>query len=180
VGYLSWALGDWRWLLVPLIVFVAYKVLGPRVLPQDEPHHNIHAVICVCAAGLIWLFSYSLLERHEFYYLFTLAFAAQMAMIAVVQLGCAYPQLSGPALLSVCVLKGWALLFVPWVLIEWSSPRCLLCALWAVPGIALAAIGFYLTQPQVRNCPADTPRWLRQAAHGGLGSAVGLLPLYVL
>jgi hypothetical protein len=46
--------------------------------------------------------------------------------------------------------------------------------------VALAAGGFYLTQPQVRDCPVDTPRWLRQAAHGALGSAAGLLPLYLL
>jgi phytol kinase len=180
VGYISWALGGWHWLLAPLILFVSYKLLTSGEEASDQRSHSIHAVVCVSAAGLIWLFLYRVLGRPEFYYLFTLAFAAQMAIIAVVGLGHRFPRLSGPALLAICVLEGWLVLFVPYLLIEWSSPRSLLGTFVALPAIALAAAGFYFTQPQVRNCPVDTPRWLRQAAHGGLGSAVGLVPLYLV
>jgi phytol kinase len=180
VGYISWALGGWRWLLAPLILFLAYTVLSPRTEVNSRRIHNIHAVICVSAAGLVWLFLYRILDRSEFFffYLFTLAFAAQLAIIAVARLGYDYPGLSGAALLGVCVLQGWVFLFVPYLVLEWSSPPCLLCTVAALPGVALAAAGFYLTQPGVRDCPLDTPRWLRQAAHGALGSAVGLVPLY--
>jgi phytol kinase len=180
VGYLSWALGGWQWLLPPLILFLGYTLLSPRNVVNTRRIHNVHAVICVSSAALVWLFLYRLLDKPELFYLFTLAFAAQLGMIAVARLGADYPRLSGAALLGVCVLQGWALLFVPYLVLEWSSPPCLRCALFALPGVALAACGFYLTQPDVRNCPSDTPRWLRQAASGALGSAVGLVPLYLL
>jgi len=179
VGYISWALGGWRWLLPPLIVFLAYTLLSPRTEINSRRIHNVHAVVAVSAAALVWLFLDRILGRPEFLYLFTLAFSAQLAIIAIARLGYDYPSLSAAALLGVCILQGWLLLFVPYLLLEWTSPACWRCVLGALGGVAFAAVGFYLTQPNVRDCPTDTPRWLRQAMHGAIGSAVGLVPLYV-
>jgi phytol kinase len=180
VGYISWALGGWRWLVAPVVVFLSYTLLSPRTEANRQPTHNIHAVVCVASTGLIWLFLYRILDRPEFFYLFHLAFAAQLAIIAVARLGYAYPHLKPAALLAICILEGWLILFVPYVVLEWSSARCLPFTLWALPGVALAATGFYFTQPEVRDCPIDTPRWLRQAANAALGSSLGLVPIYVL
>ena len=180
VGYLSWALGGWRWMAAPSMVFIGYTLLSPRTAINSRRTHNIHAVLAVSAASLIWLFLFRLLDgdAHAFLYLFTLAFAAQLAIIAVARLGYDFPHMPAALLLSVCVLQGWLLLFVPYMLIERSAPHSVAYAICALPGVAFAAIGFYLTQPNVRDCPADRPRWLRQAAQGALGSGVGLAPLY--
>ena len=183
VGYLCWALGGWRWLAPPFIVFMGYTLLSPRTEANSRRTHNIHAVVAVSAASLIWLFLFRLLNRPEleleFYYLFTLAFAAQLAIIAIARLGYDYPHLPAVPLLGVCILQGWALLFLPYLVLEWSEPHCVRCAVCALPGVALSAIGFYVTQPSIRDCPADRPRWLRQAMGGAVGSAVGLVPLYL-
>jgi len=183
VGYVAWALGDWRWLVAPLVVFLGYTLLSPRTEANSKPIHNIHAVIGVSAAGLVWLFLCRLLDRPEAeaaLYLFTLAFAAELAIIAVARLSYDYPHLSGPKLLTICVLEGWGLVFVPYLAVAWSEPRCVRCTLFALTGVAVAAVGFYLTQPNVRDCATDSPRWFRQAAAGALGSTVGLVPLYLL
>ena len=179
VGYVSWALGGWRWLVAPFILFLAYTLLSPRTESNSRRIHNIHAVLGVTAAGLIWLFLYRLLDRPEFLYLFTLAFAAELAIIAVARLSYDYPHLPAPRLLPLCILEGWLLLFVPYLVLEWSEPLCLRCVLFALPGVALAAVGFYFTQPGMRDCPTDRPRWVRQAGYGGLGSVLGLVPLYL-
>jgi phytol kinase len=182
VGYISWALGGWTWMVAPLIVFFGHTLLSPRTPANSQRVHNIHAVVAVCGVGLCWLFVYQLRERPEseagYLYLYTLAFAAQLAMIAVARLGYDYPRMPAAALLAVCILQGWVLLFVPYLMVAWHEAHCLLYVVCALPGIALATIGFYCTQPSVRDCPADRPRWVRQAAHGAVGSAVGLVPLY--
>src|SRR5207244_6099507 len=52
VGYITWALGDWPWLLPPLILFLTYTMLSPRTPANAQRVHNIHAVVCVSAVGL--------------------------------------------------------------------------------------------------------------------------------
>lgn len=178
VGYITWALGDWRWLLSPLIVFLAYTLLSPRTEGNSQRVHNIHEVIGVTAAGLIWLFLSRLLIRPEFRYLFTLAFAAELAIIGVIRRTYDHPQQSALAMLTLSILQGWALLFVPYLVVEWSEPLCLRCVLGALPGVAVAAVGFYITQPWAVDFAADSSRWLRQVGHGVIGSSMGLVPLY--
>ena len=67
--------------------------MSPRTKDNSRRIHNIHAVIGVTAAGLIWLFLSRILDRPEFLYLFTLAFAAELAIIAVARLGYAHDAL---------------------------------------------------------------------------------------
>jgi hypothetical protein len=44
-----------------------------------------------------------------------------------------------------------------------------------VVAIMLAAVIFVATQPQIRNCPANGARWLRQAGSAGVASLLGLV-----
>jgi phytol kinase len=180
VGYVCWALGGWPWLVPPLTLFLSYTLLSPRTPDNTQRVHNIHAVVCVSSVGLLWLFLYRILDEPGFLYVFTLSFAAQLAIIGVARLAYDFPQLPAPSLVGLCSFQGWLLLFVPHLLLHELSPTAISRSLLALPAVAVAALGFYLTQPGVRNCPADTPRWLRQAAHAGLASALGLGPLYLL
>lgn len=180
VGYVSWALGGWPWLLPPLVLFLSYTMLSPRTPANIQRIHNIHAVVCVSSAGLIWLFLYRIFDREDFHYLFTLSFAAHLAIIGIARLGFDYPTLPAPRLLFICTVQGWLLLFVPYLVMHGFSDMMVTQTLVALPVVALAALFFYSTQPQVRDCPCDAPRWLRQAASAGLASALGLLPLALL
>ena len=180
VGYISWALGGWHWLLAPLILMLSYTLLSPRTEINTRRIHNVHAVVCVASAGLIWLFLYRIFDKPEYLFPYTLAFAAHLAIIGIARLGFDYPQMPAAWLVTVCVLKAWLLLFVPYVLAEGTALGTLGRALLALPGVALAGGAFYLTQPGIRDCPTDTPRWLRQATHAALGSVLGLAALYVV
>lgn len=181
VGYISWALGSERWLVAPLVLFLSYTLLSPRTEINRRRIHNVHAVVCVASAGLVWLFLYRILDNDrleaKFRYLFTLSFAAHLAIIGVARLRYDYPKLSALTLLAVCVAQGWVLIFLPYVLLEGLERTALRWTLCALPAVAAAAAGFYWTQPQIHNCPADAPRWLRQAANAAFGSALGLLPV---
>jgi phytol kinase len=178
VGYISWALGGWRWLLAPLILFLTYTLFSRRREPADPRNHNVHAVVCVASAGLFWLFLDKILDLdNAFLFPYTLAFAAHLAIIAVSRLRHEYPKVPGTAMLGLCIAKGWLFLFVPYLLAEQFTARALKCALIGLGGVAIAATAFYWSQPGMDDCPADTPRWLRQATDAALGSMVGLLAL---
>lgn len=177
VGYGSWAVGGWHWLLPPLILFISYPLLSPRTDQNSRRTRDIYAVISVASAGLVWLFLAETLGRPEFYYPYTLAFAAHLAIIGIARLKYEYPQISGTVLLGTCSIKGWLLLFVPFLLIEGLTEMALVYALAAPFGVALAALAFWMTQPGLDNYPTDTARWLRQAGAAAAGSALGLILL---
>lgn len=183
VGYISWALGGWDWVVPPFILFATYTFLSPRTEANSQHVHNIHAVVCVSSAGLIWLFVWRILERPDlrplFYFLFTLSFAAHLAIIGLARLGFDYPRMTTLGLVLVCIAKAWLFVFWPYVLLRWGEPGLTLDVGVGLVGVALAAVGFVLLQPDVRNCAADTPRWLRQAGCAAAGSALGLLPLFL-
>lgn len=178
VCYISWALGGWHWLVAPIVLFMSYTLLSPRTPANTRHVHNVHAVACVSSAGLTWLFLATLLHRHEFLYPYTLAFACHLAMIGIARLKYDYPTRSDVVILVTCILKGWTILFVPYLLIEQIGPRSVPYAIVGLIGIAIAGLAFYCTQPQLDDCPIDTPRWLRQSAEAAMGSLVALVPMY--
>jgi phytol kinase len=185
VGYIAWALGDWRWLLPPLTVFLSYTLLWPKSDRErrlaDGPHnaHNAHAVASVAAVGLLWLFTGRLSGRTElFFFPYTLSFAVHLALIGVGRVCRRYPKMSPLAVLTTSALAGWALLFLPFVAVQQFHPSALLCALAAVPVVAAACAAFYRTQPVIHDCPADIPRWLRQGAYAAASSLLGFLVVY--
>jgi phytol kinase len=176
VGYLSWSLGGWHWLLPPLLFFVSYKLLPTGRNEHCRRVHNVQAVLCVSSAGLFWLFLATALDRQALLFPYTLAFAAHLSIIGTARLKRGFPHLPGWAALLACIPAGWLLFFVPMLLAE-EMQQTLPCFVLAPGGVSLATVGFYLTQPAMEDCPADGPRWLRQAAWALLGSGVGLAVL---
>jgi phytol kinase len=180
VGYISWALGGWPWLRPPLILFLTYTLFSRRREPGVPRNHNVHAVVCVASAGLVWLFLAKILDAEdEFLFPYTLAFAAHLAIIAVSRLRHEYPKVPGMVMLGLCIAEGWLFLFVPYLLAQGFTQRTLKESVIGLVGVAVAAAAFYWSQPGMDDCPADTPRWWRQATDAALGSMVGLMVLYV-
>jgi phytol kinase len=180
VGYVCWALKGWEWLLAPVVLYLTYSYLAPKTPVSRRRHHNVHAVACVASTGLLWLFLATILQRPELLYPFTLAFAAHLAMIGLASMKLDFPQLPAVSAVALCVAISWPLMFGPYLALKGVDAGSVLCAAVAAPGIALATAAFYRIQPQITNCPADTPRWLRQGTLAALTSLAGLVPLYVM
>ncbi len=177
VGYVSWALGGWQWLLAPLTFFLTYSFFWPRAELSRWRTHNIHAVICVSSASLAWLFLARIFDRPDFLFPSTLAFAVHLAIVGLGRLMYDYPFANARTLLAICIGAGWLLLFGPFVLAAGLSALAVRSALIALPAMAAAVLLFYATQPGMDDCPTDVPRWWRQAADAALASALGFLTL---
>ena len=79
VGYICWALGGWAWTVPPLLLYVGYTFVSPATELNSQKTHSMHAVVSVSAAGMIWLFLAQLQGRPEWFFPFTVAFAAAAA-----------------------------------------------------------------------------------------------------
>jgi len=162
VAYASWALGGWRWLLPPLLMFIIYILLSPRG-ERDSRGVSIHGLACVTSTGLLWLFLYSSLGP-DFYGAYVLAFAAHLAIMGVSRLQRSLPWLTLLATVIATVVVSWLSFFIPFVAIEGASRETWLVFLLAPFGITLAALFFAWLQPDLHDCPTDAPRWMRQAS----------------
>ncbi len=162
VLYVSWALGGWQWLIPPATLFLGYTFFFPGRITDSDRTHNVLAVLSIASVGLIWLFLSRVWQQPALLFPYTLAFTIHLALIAWNLL---YPRYSSVRLMMVaCVLVSWALMFLPYVLIEGRSRLSLLQASAALPVCAFAFGLFYWFEPRRDGIyPATRARWLRQA-----------------
>jgi phytol kinase len=175
IGYVTWALAGRRWLVPPVVVFLVYTLLSPRTAENSRRVHDPYALLSVCAAGLAWLAAARAFDRPDFYFPYTLAFACQLGLIGMARLAFDRPDMPLAALAAICTVRASLLVLTPFVILAGATSTALTQAGVGVAAIALAVSVFAAIQPQIRNCPADAARWLRQGAIPGLASLVGLL-----
>jgi phytol kinase len=175
IGYVMWALAGRLWLVPPVIVFLAHTLLSPRTAENSKRVHDPYALLSVCAGGLAWMAASRLLDRPDFYYPYTLAFACQLALIGIARLAFDRPNTSLATLIVVCVVKASLLILAPFVILAGATPTAWKQAAVGVVAISLASVVFVSIQPHIRNCPANAARWVRQGGTSGIASLLGLL-----
>ncbi len=180
VGYLAWTLGGLAWFLPPLVLFIAYALPWSPEGANRLRAHNVDAVLCVASVPLAWLFLAKAMNMASAFLLpYTLAFAAHLALIVLAQLRRACPQWSLTATVAVCVAAGWGLIVLPQLTLGAAGfPGFPLVGggqiPWTIAGVTLAVLAFLGIQPNLHDCPADWPRWIRQGSGAALASLVGL------
>ncbi|MBV9612529.1 MAG: hypothetical protein JO091_08655 [Acidobacteriaceae bacterium] len=162
--YAVWMMADWRWVLMPVIVFVAHPFLAPNSRFDQYRVHDVHTIFSIFAAGLVWVLATYFLHR-DFFYPFTLAFATHLAIIGTVRQGLRSPEDSKPLLYSAL---GWVLIFAPFVAFRGAARPDLLRAILALPCVAVATF----LHKQLAN---EDNRWEWEATAAGLASLPALL-----
>lgn len=207
IGYLSWLLGNWQWLLAPLTLFVSYPFLiyrvdaektpltplerqvmvwlssgteeteDPRRLQRWRRVHNVYAVLSVSAGGMLWLFCYRTFNLSSLFYPYTLSFAINLVVICIASLS-PVDYWSWRHLRWVCLYVVQGwLLFFGPLLLLELSEQTLGMSVWGWLGISLGAIAYYLVQPQLRQSPREIGPWIWRALLTTAASTVPLLSL---
>jgi phytol kinase len=176
-AYCVWSVGGLPWLAAPVILFVAYPLVWPRTGQDAARTHSMSVVLCVGAAGLLWLFLAVAFHLPSLLLAYNVAFGAEMAMIGLARLRHRYAGASGALLLPVSVAASWLLLAAPFLAA--ATPHALIPvrAVCALCGLAAAAVAFDRIRRDLRDYPCDAARWRLQSALGFVGSAVGAAPL---
>lgn len=177
LGYIYWWLGGWRWMLPPLILFLGYQFFAPRTERNAQRVHNFHAVLSVCAAGLLWSGLALLLRRGDLLLPYAAAYAAHLAIAGIARLKFDYPKLKTSTVLVTCIAKSWLVMAFVYLVWEGITPATLMHAVVGLASVAASALVFYAWQPKMEDCPTDGPRWQRQALVGALGSAIAAIPV---
>jgi phytol kinase len=157
--YAVWMLADWRWVAIPLIVFVAHPFLAPRPEFSRYRIHDVHTALSIFSAGLFWVLAGYILHR-DFFYPYALAFAAHLAIISAVRRGSRSPGHSKPLLES---LLAWAVIFAAFVTLRGGGKPDMIRAVLALPCVCAATL-LYGKLANQEN------RWEWEATAAGLAS----------
>lgn len=177
VGYLTWTLGGWMWVVPPLALYLGYTVLWPRHEQLRLRPHDVHAVAAICVPGLLWLALARTYHHGEFYYPYTAFYAVQLAFIGVAYYRETHQRVVDVRLIPLCSGKSWATLFIPFALIQGCTLLTLRDVVFAFGVVVVATIAFNATVPKPEQYSIERFPWLRQALIGSAASALCLLPL---
>jgi phytol kinase len=179
-GYVFWALGGWRWIVAPVTLFLFYAVLTP--LPDEgQPRiHDMRAVMSYGAAGLWWVFVAYSTDRQELLYAFTASFAALLAMFSFFRIQARHPHWGTKGELGINLLKDWAVMFLPWMLIAGVGQRTIVLSALGMVTTAAAAIALYSMQDVTADGLPTEVRWFAQAVVAFAASSACALALGVV
>ncbi len=177
-GYGAWALADWRWVVPPLLVILTYTAVTRRTPHDHFRAFNFPVVLANITAGLLWLLLYraSGLADGFYFYPFATAFAANLAIIALVRNRHADPGVPLSWALLSAIGKGALLLAPSLLLVDGVTPAAAVNLLVGTVAVVISTAAFALLQPALADYPVGTARWLRQALVTTGGSALVLLP----
>jgi phytol kinase len=171
IGYLTWTAGGWRWIVPPLVFFVSYTALWPRVEQVRERPHRLGAVLAVPGSALLWLALAPRIGEMTAYYAYTLTLAANLGFVGVTWFRVVRPKTRARIALPTSAVVGWIALLIPYLLIG-GSPA-LVRTLIALPVLLAGAAGFIVFIPcRQTEHPHD---WTRQATIGLATAALGAL-----
>jgi phytol kinase len=165
VLYASWALGGWRWLLAPAVLFVSYSLFFPGKPAEIGNKHNIYGVTSVAFAGLFWIFLANIGNREDLLFPYTVGYTFHLAVLGwtliCVRFPARSPWASGPLL----VVQAWLLIFIPYVLAQGVTAASLEQAALALLACSLGFAAFCLIEPtSLHGYSVKPSRWVRQAA----------------
>ena len=171
IGYLTWTIGGWRWIVPPLAFFLSYTALWPRVeLVRSRPH-RLSAVLAVPGSALLWLALSPRLGQTIAYYAYTLTLAANLGFVGITWFRVVRPETRARVAIPVSGIVGWFVLLLPYLLLGGSA--ALARTMIALPVLLTGAAGYVALVPCGK--PGNPHDWTSQATIGLATAALGAL-----
>jgi len=172
LSYVAWAVMGWRWLVAPLVIFVAYAWLSPPTPDNSRRMHGVPAVLSIWSAAIGWLALAKASGRPDLLLPYSIVFAAHLAMFGVSRLAHQFREQPLGPLIWRAVVMSWLIMLAPFVVIAGSGMASGAAAAWSLVAVALGVWLFVLTQPEIRDARQDARRWISQAAAAAVASVV--------
>jgi len=172
--YVAWALMGWRWIVPPVVIFIAYRWLSPVTADNSRRMHGVPAVLSVWAPAIAWLVIAHSRADAALLFPYTLVFAGHLAMFGISRLAYQYPSRRLSGLLARAIAVSSAIVLIPYVVSIGIGAAAVLACVLAPPALSAGVTAFVLGQPDIRNARQDARRWITQSACAALASVLGL------
>ena len=171
--YVAWAVMGWHWLIGPVALVSGYRWLSPDTEDNRRRIHDVPAMLAVWAPAIAWL---ALARRHDdasMVFPYTVVFAAHLAMFGVSRLAAQFRDRPVTPLFWRAVTIASAIVLLPYLVLTGGTAPVVVAG--AVAAIAVGAVAFVASQPEIRNAPQSARRWLLQAGAAVVASSMAWL-----
>ena len=178
-GFVSWAVGGWRWLLPPIVLFLSYTIVWPRARMVRQRPHDLVAVAAVVSSALIWLVLAFALSRPDLYYPYTISLAANLCFVGISWFRTARPRMHPVMRAAQSALVAWAVIFPLYAILVRPREGAITATVAALVCLIAGGLAFTWLVPPTPGLHDGPYPWLRQAVIGFGASVLGLavLPL---
>ena len=169
--FLAWLLVDWRWAIVPLLVFITYAILFVREDQQEWENNPVLPYLIMGVPGAAFVILEYLIPDIGLYYSYSLTWVVALVGIGLVRT--VRPVISKLLIDSVMIsLRGWLVIFIPFVLLQEMSPAAMFQACSASVMVYLASVMIGLAEMRSANLARGMVRWWVIAiVSAGLGAS---------
>ena len=169
--YVTWAAGDWRWFIAPLVTAAAYTFLcrDPAVAQHK---HTIFDVACIGGMGLLWLCFSKAAGTTFTIFPYGVGYGANLGMIALAHFAHRAALHPPPQGVLKAIALGYLALATPYFLVWWNSPILGWLALDSLILVGLSVTAFSLWQSKSRADDTDVNRLVRQLVISALASSL--------
>jgi phytol kinase len=177
--YFAYILNGIEWVIMPVLLYLSYRLLLPARFRQIKSEHNVYAVISVASVGIIWLLISMASRSERFIFPYMLTFAAHAAIIATAHMR--FTSFSRPKIFAIlyAVLKAWCLIAVPLFFLLPSSQNIALSIILAPFCIGIPTVLFYAANSTTIKPFTRPSRWWKQASFAAIASLLGLIPVLI-
>src|SRR5262249_11422640 len=152
--YVAWFVGDWHWLIAPVVTAVSYTFLCRQTVADPHPH-TVHAIACIGGVGLCWLCLWQLVGNVHAVYAYGVAYAANLGMIMLPH----FTRRAASHRVRAAILKAlgssYTLMAVPYLGVGHDLPQAIRMAIGAFLLVAVAIAVFAAWQPSLASAPVD-------------------------
>ena len=179
IGHFIWMVTDLRWVVMPTLVFLGFRIIAPS--PEYERRYapTVYAVLSSAAAGLVWAYFARAFQRPGLFFPFTVTFAASLALIGIIRERFARASRSLSGIVVSQTAKASLVVLVPYALLEWWSEGANLNVALEVAAGSIAVLAAAFAFCAVARPSATTVhprRWLYQTLAAALASGLSVTP----
>lgn len=175
-GYVSWAIGDWHWVVPPLILLVLYTAVTRRTPTDHLRLFNFPVALANLFGSIVWLLLFWYYQDPRIFAAYAAVYGADLSIIALVRHRRARPSTSLRDSVAWSSAKGILLLIPSTLLFQGLSAAAVISLGAAALAVIAATILFASVQPELERFPVDNGRWLRQSVVAALSSLLAFTP----
>lgn len=171
IAYCIYTIGGWEWMLAPIAVLLNYLYLVSDSKAEEGKVHDIYALLAVAAPAFFWLLLFYRYGGEEYLFLHNVSYMAELICMYIAHWAFKYQEKSLSTISLQSGVLGFGMIVIPYFILHYEKSSWKLLAICLIVALLCSQV-FRFSQPQIRDCPLTSDRFIRQGLVGMSASGI--------